>query len=269
MGGREVGGLSNQLAAHMDFSDQERDRVQRYWRSPLIASKPGFKAVELFDAVADGKIKVIWIMATNPAVSLPNSNKVRQALELCPTVIVSDVTKTDTTDLATIILPAQEWSEKDGTVTNSERRISRRRGFETAPGLAKADWQMLCQVASKMGHREGFSFESPHQIFNEHAGLSAFENNGNRAFDISALQALTVDEYNDFSPVQWPVNSSASEGTKRLFADGLFFTEERTANFIVNKPRLADSVKQSQGFILNTGRVRDQWHTMTRTGHVS
>lgn len=269
MGGREVGGLSNQLAAHMDFSDQERDRVQRYWNSPLIAVKPGLKAVELFDAVAVGKIKVIWIMATNPAVSLPDSNRVRQALELCPTVIVSDVTRTDTTDLASIVLPAQGWSEKDGTVTNSERRISRQRGFQTAPGSAKADWQILCEVARKMGFSKGFNYQSPHQIFNEHAGLSAFENSGNRAFNIGALQSLSADEYNNLSPIQWPVNDSAPNGTERLFSDGVFFTQARTANFIVTKPRLADNVNRAQGFILNTGRLRDQWHTMTRTGNVS
>ena len=153
MGGREVGGLSNQLAAHMDFKEDDCDRVQRFWQSPRIATEAGLKAVDLFDAVADGRIKVIWVLATNPAVSLPNSNKIREALALCPTVIVSDVTHTDTGSYADILLPAEEWSEKNGTVTNSERRISRQRQFRESPGQAKPDWWALTEVAKKLGFR--------------------------------------------------------------------------------------------------------------------
>lgn len=269
MGGREVGGLSNQLAAHMDFSEEDVDRVQRFWKSPLIAKKAGLKAVDLFDAVDQGKIKVLWIMATNPAVSLPDSNKIRKALAKCPTVIVSDITQTDTTELADIVLPASGWSEKEGTVTNSERRISRQRRFQSAPGLAKPDWQALCEVAIKMGIDNGFNFTSARDVFCEHAALSAFENNGSRDFDIGELQNLSVDEYENLKPVQWPVTASVPNGTKRLFTDDQYFTPNKRANFIVTKPDLATCVKNKHDFILNTGRLRDQWHTMTRTGNVS
>ena len=192
MGGREVGGLANQLAAHMDFAPDDVDRVKRFWQSPTIATEPGLKAVELFDAIDSGQIKVLWIMATNPAVSLPNSNKVRQALSKCDTVIVSDVTHTDTTQYADIFLPALAWSEKNGTVTNSERRISRQRAFCAAPGSAKGDWWALTQVAKELGYDEHFQYESPKDVFVEHAQLSAFENNGARDFDISGLSQLSI-----------------------------------------------------------------------------
>lgn len=269
MGGREVGGLSNQLAAHMDFDSEDIDRVQRFWKSPFIAERAGLKAVDLFDALELGKIKVLWVIATNPAVSLPDSNMVRKALEKCPTVIVSDITQTDTTEFADIVLPAKGWSEKDGTVTNSERRISRQRAFQLAPGLAKADWQILCEVAIKMGFDEGFNFTSPHDVFCEHAALSAFENNGSRDFDIGGLQYLKADEYAQLKPIQWPVTASSADGTKRLFTDAKFFTSNKRANFIVTQPDLAACVKNKHDFILNTGRLRDQWHTMTRTGNIS
>ncbi|MGK0438893.1 MAG: assimilatory nitrate reductase catalytic subunit [Paracoccaceae bacterium] len=296
MGGREVGGLATQLAAHMDFDSEDRDRVQRFWRSPRIAQKAGLKAVDLFDAVSSGQIKVIWIMATNPAVSLPNSNKVRAALEKCPTVIVSDVINTDTTKYADILLPAQGWSEKDGTVTNSERCISRQRAFCAAPGEAKADWWALNQVGKKLGFDKHFNFENAHQIFIEHSKLSGFENNDSRAFDISGLSDMSAVDYDQLTPIQWPVNSLHPQGCKRMFSDAKFYTSNGRAKFISAQAVLANCVKQSDNisrpssttansvttnlvtanlvtanpsatFILNTGRLRDQWHTMTRTGH--
>jgi assimilatory nitrate reductase catalytic subunit len=276
MGGREVGGLATQLAAHMDFDSDDRDRVQRFWKSPRIAEKAGLKAVDLFDAVDRGQIKVIWIMATNPAVSLPNSNRVRAALKKCPTVIVSDVINTDTTMYGDILLPAQGWSEKDGSVTNSERCISRQRAFCAAPGEAKADWWALSQVGKKLGFDEHFEFENAHQIFVEHSKLSGFENNHSRAFDISGLSGISQVDYDQLKPIQWPVNSAHPHGCKRMFSDAKFYTANRRAKFISKQAVLADCVKQfdniSQSesattYILNTGRLRDQWHTMTRTGH--
>ncbi len=268
MGGREVGGLSNQLAAHMDFAEEDTARVQRFWQSPTIAQKPGLKAVELFDAVAAGDIKVIWIMATNPAVSLPMASKVRDALARCETVIVSDVTHTDTTRYANILLPVLGWSEKDGTVTNSERCISRQRAFVDAPGDAKADWWVVSQVAKKLGFSEAFNYPSAHAIFSEHASLSGFENDGARDFDISGLSALSEADYRELEPIQWPVRSvpqaHAITDTPRMFANGHFYTPNNKANFVSNRARLADSV--ASPYLLNTGRMRDQWHTMSRTG---
>ncbi|RBP53450.1 nitrate reductase [Arenicella xantha] len=266
MGGREVGGLANQLAAHMDFSSGDIDRVQRFWNSPRIANEAGLKAVDLFEAVAEGKIKVLWIMATNPAVSLPNSNKIRAALEICPTVIVSDVTHTDTSDFADIVLPALGWGEKDGSVTNSERRISRQRAFRQAPGSAKADWWAITQVAHQLGFQEYFPYQSPHAIFVEHAALSGFENQGSRAFDISGLSDLSELEYQELTPIQWPVTATHPQGTDRLFEDGQFYTASGRAQFVSGKPKKIQAKKAE--FILNTGRLRDQWHTMTRTGAV-
>jgi len=167
MGGREVGGLANQLAAHMDFDDpQQVDSVRRFWRAPNMATQPGLKAVDMFRAVDEGLIKAIWIMATNPVVSLPDADRVREALRKCELVVVSDcVATTDTTACAQVLLPAAAWGEKDGTVTNSERRISRQRTFLPPPGEAKPDWWMVCEVAKRLEYGEAFSFQSPAQIF--------------------------------------------------------------------------------------------------------
>lgn len=278
MGGREVGGLATTLAAHMDFTKEETQRVQRFWNSPDIATKPGLKAVDLFDAVAQNKIKVLWIMATNPAVSLPDSNFVRTALDKCETVIVSDVTHNDSTQYADILLPALGWGEKDGTVTNSERCISRQRAFIDGPGLAKPDWWAITQVARKLGYEEQFNYQSSYDVFLEHAELSRFENTNQnrRCFDISGLSRLSKSQYDSLQPIQWPVNDSAPDGTRRLFADGKFYTESEKAQFItiVAEPAMALKVTETssaQGdarvFHLNSGRLRDQWHTMTRTGN--
>ena len=267
MGGREVGGLASQLAAHMGFTDSETERVRRFWGSPTIANKPGLKAVDLFDAVHRGEIKVLWILATNPAVSLPNSEHIRAALAKCPTVIVSDVTANDTTEYANVLLPAQGWGEKDGTVTNSERRISRQRAFRTAPGEAKPDWWALTQVAQKLGYAAQFSYTSAHQVFVEHAQLSEFENQGTRAFDISGLSTLSKQDYDTLKPIQWPVTKGQPEGTARLFTEHQFFTDTKRAQFITSQPQIVDIPDGM--FLLNTGRLRDQWHTMTRTGQVA
>ncbi|MDP1969498.1 MAG: molybdopterin-dependent oxidoreductase, partial [Methylobacter sp.] len=160
MGGREVGGLSHQLAAHMDFSNADDiERVARFWNTSNIAQKPGYPAVELFDAIYEGKVKAVWIMGTNPVVSLPNADKVKQALQGCEFVVVSDcIADTDTTALAHVLLPAQGWSEKDGTVTNSERRISRQRALFKPADSAKPDWWIITQVARRMGFEQAFHY---------------------------------------------------------------------------------------------------------------
>src|SRR6185295_786773 len=190
--GREVGGLANQLAAHMALEDPEaRDRVRRFWRSPRIAAAPGLKAVDLFRDVANGRVKALWIMATNPVDSMPEADAVEGALITCPFVVVSDVVrKTDTARHADVLFPAAAWGEKDGTVTNSERRISRQRAFRRPSGEARPDWWIVGEVARRMGHGEAFSFTSPGAIFAEHAGLSAFENGGSRDFDLSGLAGI-------------------------------------------------------------------------------
>ncbi len=268
MGGREVGGLANQLAAHMEIENPEhRATVQRFWRSPRMAEQAGLKAVELFEAIAAGTVKAVWIMATNPVVSLPDANRVRAALAQCEFVVVSDcMAQTDTTAHADVLLPALTWAEKDGTVTNSERRISRQRGLIPAPGEAKADWWIIAQVAQRMGYA-GFAYQGAHDIFAEHAALSGFENTGQRDFDISGLAGLDKAAFDALTPVQWPVTATRRQGTARLFTDGRFFTSSGKARFIPITPQLpVNAPDENFPLILNTGRVRDQWHTMTRTG---
>ena len=266
MGGREVGGLANMLAAHMAIENPaDRDRVQRFWGSPVIAEKPGLKAVDMFRAVADGRIKAIWIMATNPVVSLPEADLVRAALAACPFVVVSDILeKTDTTAFAHVLLPSLGWGEKDGTVTNSERRMSRQRAFLPAPGDAKADWWQMAEVGRRMGHGEAFNWASASEVFAEHAALSAFENNGSRDFDIGVFADIEADAYDDLKPVQWPQRIGQLQGETRFFADGGFYHADGKARFIAVEAPVQAAATDT--FILNTGRVRDHWHTMTRTG---
>ncbi|MBZ0209138.1 MAG: nitrate reductase [Hyphomicrobium sp.] len=267
MGGREVGGLANMLAAHMNIEDAEhRDRVQRFWRSPTMASKPGPKAVDMFRAVADGRIQALWIMATNPAVSMPEAENVEAAIRTCPFVVVSDVTAaTDTARLAHVLLPAAAWGEKSGTVTNSERRISRQRSFLPLPGEARPDWWIVCEVAKRMGHADAFTYGSAAEIFAEHAALSGFENGGARDFDIGALAATDGDAYDALEPFQWP-HPLGSASSARMFADGRFFTADGRARFVdVQAPAVAQ-IAPAFPLTLNTGRVRDHWHTMTRSG---
>jgi assimilatory nitrate reductase catalytic subunit len=273
MGGREVGGLANQLAAHMGFTAEDIDRVGRFWQAPRVATREGLKAVQLFDAIARGKIKALWVMATNPAVSLPRARQVRDALGRLELFAVSEnVIANDTVAAgAHILLPAAAWGEKDGTVTNSERRVSRQRAFLRPPGKAKPDWWMVTQVARRMGFSSAFAYRSAADIFREHAALSAFENGGRRDFDLGGLADVDDEAFAALDPVQWPLRAGESrrkrQPDRRFFAGGGFYTPDGKARFIAPEPP-APSVPTGKDFPfrLNTGRVRDQWHTMTRSG---
>ena len=268
MGGREVGGLANQLAAHMGFSPPDIDRVRRFWKAPRIATHEGLKAVQMFDAIARGEIKALWVMGTNPAVSLPNADGVREALKKLELFVVSEnVVSNDTVDAGPhVLLPAEAWGEKSGTVTNSERRISRQRAFLNSPGEARPDWWIMGEVAKRLGFGAAFSFGSVADIFREHAALSAFENNGGRDFDIGALASLSDDDFDAMAPVQWPVRQG-TDPQARFFADGGFFGNDFKARFIAPEvPALRSETTAARPLRLNTGRIRDQWHTMTRTG---
>nr|WP_202126918.1 nitrate reductase [Cupriavidus sp. SW-Y-13] len=277
MGGREVGGLANMLAAHMELANPlHRDIVQDFWQSPQMADRPGLKAVDLFQAIEQGKVKAVWVIGTNPVVSLPDADQARRALAQCELVVASDiVTRTDTNDAAHVLLPALGWGEKDGTVTNSERRISRQRAFLSAPGEARADWDILCDVARRMGFA-GFDYAGQHEIFDEHARLSAFRNgdaddrHAPRMFDIGGLTGLGEEAYDELVPVQWPLRTATAPGTQRLFEDGRFAFGDGRARFVATAARApANSADDDFPLILNTGRVRDQWHTMTRTGRAA
>lgn len=269
MGGREVGGLANMLACHMDIDNAtHRNTVQTYWQSPTIATQTGLKAVDLFDKIEQGQVKAVWIMATNPVVSMPNRQKIEAALQKCDVVVVSDcVANNDTLAYAHVSLPATGWSEKDGTVTNSERRISRQRGILPPLAEAKHDWQIICEVAKGMGFKHGFNYQQVYEIFNEYIGLTEADNHGSRDLDLSGLGELSEQQYQEFRPIQWPVNAHNPDGSKRLFADGRFFTKSGKAQFIGLQVKLAEQITTVDfPFVLNSGRIRDQWHTMTRTG---
>jgi assimilatory nitrate reductase catalytic subunit len=269
MGGREVGGLANQLAAHMGFSPVERDRVRRFWKSPRLVTGEGLKAVDMFEAIERGAIKALWVMATNPAVSLPRAGAMRAALKKLELFVVSEnVLSNDTVDAgAQVLLPAAAWGEKDGTVTNSERRISRQRAFLPLPGDAQSDWWAVSEVARRLNFGGAFDYQSAADVFREHAALSAFENGGERDFDIGALASLSDEAYEALDPVMWPARVGETRLERRFFGAGGFFTQNRRARFVAPQPpRLHAATNQDFPLRLNTGRVRDQWHTMTRTG---
>jgi len=268
MGGREVGGLSTMLAAHLELGSAEhRKAVQSFWNSPTIAEKPGLKAVDLFGACADGRVKALWILSTNPVDSMPDADAVREAIRRCPVVVLSDIVDdTDTAREVDILLPAAGWGEKSGTVTNADRTISRERAFQVAPAEARPDWRIVCDVAGRMGWREAFAFPSPAAVFREHAALSGVAGGLGRGFDVSDLAEIDDDAYDALRPFRWPRARDKQGG--RFFGAGGFHTDDRRARLIATPWRscLPDT-SDDWPLRLNTGRVRDHWHTMTRTGH--
>ena len=268
MGGREVGGLANQLAAHMGFAADDVDRVRRFWNAPRMAEREGLKAVQMFEAIERGEIKALWVMATNPAMSLPRAGAMREALKKLELFVVSENMLTNDTVSATphVLLPAAAWGEKDGSVTNSERRISRQRAFLPLPGDAQPDWWIVSEVARHLGHGGAFAYRSAADVFREHAALSAFENNGVRLFDLGGLATISDEDYDTLEPVQWPARKEPADSA-RLFADGSFSTPDRKARFIAPEPpALREKTSAEYPLRLNTGRLRDQWHSMTRSG---
>jgi assimilatory nitrate reductase catalytic subunit len=258
MGGREVGGLASTLAAHMDFSPENIATVKRFWAARHMATKPGLKAVDLFRQVREGRIKALWIMATNPAVSLPDAGMVREALASCPFVVVSDcIADTDTTRFAHVKLPAVGWGEKDGTVTNSERLISRQRALFPAAEDARPDWWIIKEVGIAMGWSEAFAYDHAADIYREHARLSAYHNAGARLFNIGHHAAISNHAYEAMEPFRWG---------NPPFADGRFSTPDGRARLVPVVQMTLEKPLAKWPLTLNTGRYRDQWHTMTRTG---
>ena len=269
MGGREVGGLANQLAAHMGFTPPDIDRVRRFWKAPHIATHEGLKAVQMFEAIGRGEIKALWVIGTNPAVSLPDADAARAALKKLELFVISENVRSNDTvrSGAHVLLPAQAWGEKSGTVTNSERRISRQRAFLKSPGEVKPDWWIVSEVAKRLGFGAAFDFSSAADVFREHAGLSAFENCGDRDFDIGALQALSDQAFAELAPVLWPNRLGDIQPQQRFFAGGGFFTNDHKARFVAPEiPALRTETTAGRPLRLNTGRIRDQWHSMTRGG---
>lgn len=266
MGGREVGGLANVLACHLDIEDAaHRAAVRAFWGAPAMPGQHGLKAVDMFRAAGDGRIKALWIIHTNPAVTMPEAGAVRAAIEACDFTVVSDITAaTDTARLADVLLPAAAWAEKDGTVTNSDRTISRQRAALPPPGQARPDWDILADAGRRMGWLSAFDYQSPAQIFREHAALSGIAADLGRDFDISGLADVSDDAYGALEPHRWPVSRRRRGG--RFFADGQFFHADGKARMLpVRHQPPAQAPGRQYPFRLNTGRIRDQWHTMTRT----
>jgi ferredoxin-nitrate reductase len=264
MGGREVGGLSNLLPAHRNLaSPAHRAEVQQYWGSGPLAATPGYTATEMFEALEDGRLKAIWILCTNPLTSLPNARQAEAALAKAKFVVVQEISnKPETLAYADVILPAAAWAEKEGTMTNSERRISHLAKVVAAPGEALPDAEIICRFARAMGF-SGFDYPSPAAIYEEHARLTA-----GTTLDISGLTYSILQERGS---VQWPYRASQpAPDTARLFTDQQFYTPSRRA--IIHPVQAAfrsEATDEAFPFILTTGRIRDQWHTMTKTGKVS
>lgn len=267
MGGREVGGLANMLTCHLDIENADhRAAVRDFWSAPTMPEAPGLKAVDLFRAVGDGRVKALWVIHTNPVVSMPEADAVRDAIAACPFTVVSDITaRTDTARQADVLLPAAAWAEKDGTVTNSDRTISRQRSVLPAPGQARADWDILAEVGRRMGWASAFDYQTTGEIFREYATLSGVAAKFGRDFDISGFSDLDAAGYDALQPTRWPVTAARQGG--RFFADGQFYHSDGKARLLPVKWRApAAKTEPRYPFWLNTGRLRDQWHTMTRTG---
>ncbi|MGN8068514.1 molybdopterin-dependent oxidoreductase [Mucilaginibacter sp. 22184] len=264
MGGREVGGLSNMLPAHRNLADPlHREEVQKFWGGTTIQPKPGLTATEMFEALNDGRLKAIWIMCTNPLTSLPNVRMVEEALKKAKFVVVQEISnKPETLAYADVILPAAAWAEKEGTMTNSERRISYLNKLIDPPGEALPDAEIICRFARKMGYK-GFDFENPAAIYAEHVKLTAKTN-----IDISRLSYEILKEQ---KTVQWPYKKkSPVKGTTRLFTDHIFYTPSTKAVISpVADTLTSEAPDVDYPFILTTGRIRDQWHTMSKTVKVN
>lgn len=264
MGGREVGGLANMLASHRELSNAvHREEMQQFWGGSAIAEKPGLTATEMFEALADGRMKAIWIVCTNPLVSLPDVKMAEKALKNARLVVVQDISnRADTIKYADIVLPAAAWAEKEGTMTNAERRISYLNKVVDAPGDTKPDVQIITSFAAKMGWGTHFNYNSTADIYDEYVRTTA-----NTTIDISGLNYDILKK----QTVQWPYKTSDENGKgKRLFEDRQFYTPDKRARIqTVDDINHSEPVSSDFPLILLTGRVRDQWHTMTKTGRVN
>ncbi len=272
MGGREVGGLANLLSAHRDLANPaHRAEVAALWGVPSVPDKPGKTAVEMFQAAADGEIKALWIACTNPAQSMPDQATVRRALQRAEFVVVQEAFSTTATcDYADLLLPATTWGEKTGTVTNSERRISRVRPAVAKPGGTRHDWAIAVEFARRLERklRPGLSTLFLYPLQDETAGAESIwnehrESTRGRDLDITGMSYALLDE----GALQWPMPDGAATGRARLYEDGVFPTADGKARFAnVKYQPVAEPRESRYPISLTTGRLRDQWHGMSRTG---
>lgn len=265
MGGREVGGLASLLPGYRSItSPAHREEVARFWGvSPeRISCKPGYSALDLFEAVEHGEVRAVWILCTNPAVSIPDADFIEKALRRAELVVVQDAYHpTGTTQLAHILLPAAQWSEKEGVMTNSERRITYMPKMIEPPGEALPDWKILTLFAHEMGFAEAFPYESSEKIFAEFVQLTKET--------LCDYSGASYDRFKREGPLQWPCPSPDHPGTTRLYSDFDFPTRDGRANFIpVEHQEPFETPDRDYPLVLTTGRVKNQWHTMTKTGKV-
>jgi assimilatory nitrate reductase catalytic subunit len=271
MGGREVGGMANLLSAHRDLANAgHRAEVAALWGVPDVPARPGKTAVELFEAVRQGEIKAVWIACTNPAQSMPQVALVREALSRAELVVVQEAfLHTDTVPYADVLLPATTWGEKEGTVTNSERRITRVRGALPPLAESRHDWAIARDFALRLGAALGredaprlFHYPTPARIFAEHC-----ETTRGRDLDITGLSYALLEET---GPQQWPMPQGSNTGKARLYEDGRFATPSGRARFADTRYRpTAEKTDARHPLHFNTGRLRDHWHGMSRTGRVA
>jgi ferredoxin-nitrate reductase len=299
MGGREVGGLANILPGHREVTNPaHRAEVEQFWKTPVhIAAKPGLTATEMFEALADEKpggapsdgapLKAIWIINTNPMVSMPDVNAVEKALQSARFVVVQDVSaRADTVAFADVVLPAAAWLEKEGTMTNAERRITHLPKVLQAPGEALPDAEIIWRFAQKMGFGDSFAYSSPSEVYEEYTRITAGTN-----IDVTGVSYEVLKKNRS---VQWPFVKTASAaeegvkgekqesthvepaagpapmGTKRLFTDHTFYTPNGRAQIhAVPDENRSEATDPDFPLVLTTGRIRDQWHTMTKTGRVA
>jgi ferredoxin-nitrate reductase len=262
MGGRELGGLAHLLPGYRLIANPDHRRaVEEYWGIPegRINPRPGLTAVEMFQALEAGRLKAIWIVCNNPLVSLPNLALAKRALANAKLVIVQDCFETETTRAADFVLPAAQWIERSGTMTNSERRVMRNPQLATPPGEAKPDWWIFSHVAQFMSY-SGFDFENSEQIWDEYRGLTRGT--------ICDQYGMTNERLKSES-LQWPCPNEDHPGTARRYTDGRFPTADGRAQFVAATHRAPDeTASKPYPLTLTTGRLASQWHTMTRTGKI-
>ncbi|HEX9747373.1 MAG TPA: nitrate reductase [Methylomirabilota bacterium] len=264
MGGRETGGLSHLLPGYRPVSDPvARATVERHWgvAAGRIAPKPGRSALQIFEGLASGEVRAIWILCTNPAASMPDLDLIEKALRQADLVVVQDAYHpTETTRFADILLPAAQWPEKEGVMTNSERRLTYLPKLVDPPGEALPDAVIVSRFAQEMGWKEAFSYEGAAQIFDEFAALTA-----GTPCDCSGVSHARL---RGEGPLQWPVPAADHPGTARLYPAGRFATPDGRARFVaVEHDEIAEPTDTGFPLTLTTGRVHDHWHTLTRTGH--
>lgn len=272
MGGREVGYLSHGLPGQRTVLDEsDRRCIEELWRIPpgSIKSQPGPDAISLFHQLAEGTIKAVWIICTNPVASLPNRQHVIDGLKKAELVITQDVfVETETNRYADIILPGALWAEAEGVMVNSERDLTLMEQAINPPGEASADWLIIARMATALGYGGAFSYQSAAEVFDEIRQTW----NPKTGYDLRGVSYSQLRQ----GPVQWPCPPGA-EGRNpiRYRQSGsssplAFPTASGKARFFARPYTLpAELPDEAFPFTLNTGRLPHQWHTLTKTGKIA